>query len=778
MKQRIFSISFLLLTVLAGSCKNEKSPQACFNVIPLPKQVNIEANKYFYLDPQVDITDISPNEGLLFETDFLRSSLKNILGWELSKVSRHTPSRKIVLNNALRHKNKEAYQINISEDQIEINGASAAGVFYGIQTFLKSLPNDHQGLNKVEIPVAEVNDFPRFNHRGMMLDVSRHFSNVEEVKRFLDIMALHNMNVFHWHLTDDQGWRIEIKKYPELTDIGAWRNQTVIGRYTGSGNEKYDGKRYGGFYTQEDIKEVIQYADERHISIIPEIDMPGHMQALLAAYPEFGCQGGPYKVCERWGVIKDVLCVGNDKTENLIKDILDEVIDLFPGEYIHIGGDECVKNRWHSCNKCQNKIRKMGFKDSDEFSKEDYLQSHFMQQIASHIQKKGKTVIGWDEILEGSVIPNSIIMSWRGTNGGIAAARKGHHVIMSPTTHLYFDYSQTLNSQKEEIPVGGFINTERVYSYEPIPAELNEEQQEYILGLQANLWTEYMPNESIRQYQMLPRMAALAEVQWSSPEQKDYTDFLKRLPHMVNLYDRNNYNYAKHLYDVAINYSYNEHQKNLMINLSTMGNNPVYYTLDGSEPSNKSCLYTEPIRIDSTVLLKATTYHNQKQSSTEILECRTNKASFKPINLITPLGSTHIFAETYNLNDGIAGTTRVDDGRWLGFLNGFEAVINLEETDSISEVSLYNLSHLADCVGDPHQIEIFVSNNGTDFTPVATGSYDITTSRDAKITINKLNFNKVSAQYLKIKAQTPIQPKESPGAGRPYWLFISEISIL
>ena len=630
-------ILFLFICpLLAVACN--KRVVADYNVIPQVQNLSVKDGDVYVFDSSRKL--VYDNQDSRRSLELFAQDLEELVGIRPSVAAGTSEDAKdnIYFTLGLQDGRKEAYSINVSSDGILVRAVSPEGIYRATRTLLKSVGTEK--TSSVEFPSAEVSDWPRFGYRGLMLDVSRHFSDVEMVKRTIDMLALHQLNIFHWHLTDDQGWRIEIKSHPELTEVGAWRDDTVVGRYLGGTDYPTDGKRHGGFYTQEQIREIVAYAKERYIEIIPEIDLPGHTSAVLAAYPQLGCEDKEYKVANRWGVIRDVLCAGNPASLDLFKDIMDEVCDLFPGKYIHLGGDECVKDRWKACPKCQRKIRELGLKDGSRYSKEDYLQSWFMGEVASFVQSKGKRVIGWDEILEGVPMDDSVIMSWRGTEGGITAARMGHDVVMTPTSDMYFDQSQTLASQLEEIPVGGFINVMKVYSYEPLPASLTPEQQKHILGCQANVWCEYMPEERIRQYQMLPRLAALSEVQWTMPERKNYKDFLKRLPKMLSIYDHYGYNYAKHIFDVACSYSVNVEKGSLEVSLSTLGNDPIYYTLDGTSPqTKKAMLYDDtPIVISSPSELKVSVLRNGKFTKEETLfklDC--NKATFKKVNISTTL---------------------------------------------------------------------------------------------------------------------------------------------
>lgn len=447
----------------------------------------------------------------------------------------------------------EAYRITINKKAVHINASGLNGFNYAIQTLKQMLPTEifgHEAAPKAGwiIPCCKINDAPRFGYRGMHLDVSRHFFDIDVVKRYLDIMEIHKLNTLHWHLTDDQGWRIEIKKYPKLTEIGSIRNKTLIGHLNRS--REYDDTPYGEgcWFSQEQIKEVIDYAAAKGITVIPEIDLPGHMLAALAAYPELGCTGGPYEVWGDWGISDDVLCAGNEKTMLFLEDVLSEICGLFPSEYIHIGGDECPKVRWEECPRCQAKIRELGLKDDQKHNAEHYLQSYVMARMEKFINSKGKRIIGWDEILEGDVAPNATIMSWRGVSGGIEAARLGHDAIMTPNTYFYLDYYQSNDIENEPLGIGGYLPIEKCYSYEPFTDDMTDEEKAHILGVQANLWTEYIADEDHLQYMLLPRMAALSEVQWCQAGNKNWERFHESADDLCAIYDMAGYNYAKHIF--------------------------------------------------------------------------------------------------------------------------------------------------------------------------------------------------------------------------------------
>lgn len=766
-------ILFLFICpLLAVACN--KRVVADYNVIPQVQNLSVKDGDVYVFDSSRKL--VYDNQDSRRSLELFAQDLEELVGIRPSVAAGTSEDAKdnVYFTLGLQNGGKEAYNINVSSDGILVQAVSPEGIYRATRTLLKSVGTEK--TSSVEFPSAEVSDWPRFGYRGLMLDVSRHFSDVEMVKRTIDMLALHQLNIFHWHLTDDQGWRIEIKSHPELTEVGAWRDDTVVGRYLGGTDYPTDGKRHGGFYTQEQIREIVAYAKERYIEIIPEIDLPGHTSAVLAAYPQLGCEDKEYKVANRWGVIRDVLCAGNPASLDLFKDIMDEVCDLFPGKYIHLGGDECVKDRWKACPKCQRKIRELGLKDVGRYSKEDYLQSWFMGEVASYVQSKGKRVIGWDEILEGVPMDDSVIMSWRGTEGGITAARMGHDVVMTPTSDMYFDQSQTLASQLEEIPVGGFINVMKVYSYEPLPASLTPEQQKHILGCQANVWCEYMPEERIRQYQILPRLAALSEVQWTMPERKNYKDFLKRLPKMLSIYDHYGYNYAKHIFDVACSYSVNVEKGSLDVFLSTLGNDPIYYTLDGTSPqTKKAMLYDDtPIVISSPSELKVSVLRNGKFTKEETLfklDC--NKATFKKVNISTTLNIMQAHLPHEILTDGIIGSLRCDDYRWMSCTGRMSLVLDLGKSESFSRIGWVALNSKSENILVPQNVKIQISEDGKQYCTIL----DIEKNHEIKAeqSVERISeeVGAQTARYIKMDFDSYKYPDKTS----PSWVFLSELIV-
>lgn len=532
-----FNAMFVAIMALLPVCGQAQS-QANYEVVPIPHSVELKNGKPFVLDNETYIVCDAGNPALLRNASMLAKYIKDITGLDIAvNPSGKMGGKSISLASILNSENPESYVITINPDNINIDGASAAGNFYGIQTLRKSIPANIKG--EVAFQQTVITDAPEFGYRGAHLDVSRHFFPADSVKKYIDMMTLHNMNTFHWHLTDDQGWRLPLKRHPELITKGSVRRGTCIGKDFNS----CDSVPYGGFYTPDEIKDVIQYAADRYITIIPEVDLPGHMLSALTAYPELGCTGGPYELWTRWGISDDVLCAGNDSVYTLLEDILTDVAEIFPSEYIHIGGDECPKVRWKECPKCQAKIEALGLTDDENSTKEDKLQSYVMSFASDVLSKHGKKIIGWDEIIKGGLPDKAIVMSWRGAAGGKAAAALGHDAIMSPSSHYYLDYYQSEDKNNEPLAIGGYLPLSKAYSFEPFDG-IASENQRHILGVQANLWTEYIDTFPHVQYMALPRWSALSEVQWSDPSSRDFDAFKRRLSRLIDHYRLNGYNYS------------------------------------------------------------------------------------------------------------------------------------------------------------------------------------------------------------------------------------------
>lgn len=764
------------LALACASCTAEK--EANYQVIPLPQEVSLTQENPFKLNENVLIAYPENNALLQRNAEFLSEYIQQATNYAPKTkaiAAGEQVKNAIVLGLDPSIANKEGYVLTTTPEGISINGQTVNGVFYGIQTLRKSIPAEAKGAT-VLIPAGEIKDEPRFSYRGMHLDVGRHFFPKEFMKKYIDLLALHNMNTFHWHLTDDQGWRIEIKKYPKLTEIGSQRSRTVIGRNT----QEYDNTPYGGFFTQEEAKEIVKYAQERYITVIPEVDLPGHMLAALAAYPEMGCTGGPYEVCPRWGVFEDVLCIGNDQTMQFLEDVMSEIIEIFPSKYVHIGGDEAPRTRWEKCPKCQARIKAEGLKADKNHTAEDRLQSYCMTRIEEFLNSKGRQIIGWDEILEGDVAPNATVMSWRGMEGGIKAAQLGHDVIMTPTSFCYFDYYQTADTKDEPLGIGGYVPIEKVYSLEPVPAALTEEQSKHILGAQANLWTEYIHSSEHVEYMVLPRMAALAEVQWTQPEKKDFKDFTKRLARLMKFYQRDGFNYAKHVFDLKIDFTPDVTKKAVVVTLSTIDDAPIYYTLDGTEPTTASLKYTEPVSITETADFQAVVIRPEGKSKVVNKKISFNKATYCPIELTFQPSEKYKFGGAITLVDGMKGNDSYATGAWLGFVGGdVEAIIDLGQETEIKRVATNAIVDMSAWIMGSTGLAVSVSDDNKEFREVAVKDIPAETNIDKKGVENyEITFDPVKARYVKVVIKrSPALPKGHAGEGKAAYMFIDEIEV-
>ena len=562
MKKLFIAISLALLPALVSA------QRADFRVIPLPQSVLVDSVQTFTLTSDMAIGYDSSNPEIGRIASWLREFINETAGVNLSlrpndkkcavqlriatpakakkggKTKATEPATPPVPRVDELTPEQEAYTISISKKGIDVSAATTAGLYRAAQTLRKAMPIAKNEATQVLLPLGTVKDQPRFAYRGAMLDVARHYFPLDVLKTYIDVLALHGCNQLHWHLSEDQGWRFEVKALPELAKKGSVRQETVVGHNTGV----YDGKQYGGFYTQAECRELVNYARDRYINIIPEIDLPGHMMGALHVFPNLGCTGGPYPVWRHWGVSHEVLCAGNPETMTFLKTVMGELCDVFPSKLIHIGGDECPKDRWKTCAKCQAKAKELGLKDDGKHSIENQLQTWINHEMEQFLHERGRDMIGWDEVLEGGLTENGIVMSWRGINGGIEAAKQHHRVIMTPTTYCYIDYYQLKDHNRQPEAIGGYLPVSKVYSFEPlVPEALNEEEQQYILGAQVNLWTEYVAYPQQVFYMLLPRLDAISEVQWCRPEQKDFDQFKTRLPHMKQLYDKMGVNYCRDL---------------------------------------------------------------------------------------------------------------------------------------------------------------------------------------------------------------------------------------
>lgn len=722
------------------------------NIIPKPQEITI-LDGNFIINPS---TKILYDEHTKNIAQYFSDEINALYGLKMivEKSSGESGNNVIDLQlTKLDYSNsKEAYHLNITKDKILIAGNEPNGIFYGIQSLRQLLPIEKNLLNKNELPVpaVDIKDYPRFVHRGLNLDCCRHFMEKDFVKRYIDLLAYHKMNVLHWHLTEDQAWRIEIKKYPVLTEIGAFR--------------KYDdGTVYGGYYTQAEIKEVVEYAASRFITVIPEIELPGHSTAAIATYPHLSCTGGPFDVGTLWGVYKDIYCAGNEETFTFLEDVFTEVIELFPSIYIHIGGDEAPKDRWKQCPKCQQRIKDEGLADEHE------LQSYFVRRIEKFLNSKGRQIIGWDEILEGGLAPGATVQSWRGTKGAIEAAKMGHDVIVSPTSHCYFDYP----IETTDVP--------KVYSFDPVPPELNPEEVKHVLGTEANMWTEYAPQEVV-DHRLFPRIVALSEVAWTELKNKNYDDFNYRLQKHYDKLDILNVKYAFEVSPFIILQEFDKEKNVFTVDLQNQQPHlDIYFTLDGTEPTTKSSRYINPFQIDKTSSLKIAFFRGDKKVGyTSERKYAISKSQNKKVELIYPYSERFTGGGDHALTDGIRGTSNYRDGSWQGFsMTDFEAIVDLESVIEINKITVGFFTASSSLVVFPEYVEYFVSDDKEDFKSAGKVSKEFSLKDPTWLSEDfSLELNNTSGRYVKVFAKNPLTvPDWHPAAGWKVWLMVDEIVV-
>uniref|UniRef100_UPI00404794FA beta-N-acetylhexosaminidase n=1 Tax=Polaribacter sp. TaxID=1920175 RepID=UPI00404794FA len=756
-KKIIISLLFALTLI---QCTEKPTTVIVPNIIPIPNELILEKGEFI----------LSSDTQLLYDAEFesVAEFFKEYIEQGSTIVlQKQNGKNRINFSKDVSITNEEGYTLKISENEIEIKAATSKGAFYGFQSLRQLMPISLETRENQPAAIAiqnlKITDAPRFVYRGMHLDVGRHFFPVSFIKKYIDLMSMLKMNTFHWHLTEDQGWRIEIKKYPKLQEIAAYRKETLIGHYSDQPHQ-FDGKKYGGFYTQEEVKDIVAYATQRQITVIPEIEMPGHAQAALSAYPEFSCTGGPIEAATKWGVFEDIYCP-TEATFKFLEDVIDEIIPLFPGKYIHIGGDEAPKIRWKSCKHCQALIKKEGLKD------EHGLQSYFITRMEKYINSKGKQIIGWDEILEGGLAPNATVMSWRGMNGAVEAAKEHHDVILTPGSHCYFDHYQSTNDT-EPLAIGGFLPLEKVYSFEPIPQELTKEEAKYVLGAQGNVWTEYITNPEKVEYMAYPRAIALSEVVWSDPKNKSYENFKKRLINYQKRLDVLKVNYANHLYELSGKCSTDNGRMSYELTASS-NDQFIRYTTDGTEPTITSNLYTGPILITKDTTIKAASFSKTSKISTVFSESIfLHKAVGKSISLNVPAHPSYNAGGTEALINGIVGSDkRYGDKEWLGF-SGKDVVISIDlgtET-SIESISTRFHNGKGQWIYAPKRVEISFPDQEERLDKELSFSDDILVNFNAK--------TKITTRYIQLKIiNYGVIPSGKQGAGNKAWTFIDEIII-
>lgn len=767
---------FLLLTALLLCSFGHSYSQnaASLSLVPKPQHLQVQPGT-FNLNQDTRIYVPGNNAELKSIAEKLATEIASATGLQPQVLQRKAPGKAkniitLSLTSATDTLGQEGYTLQVSPEHITLAANQANGLFMGTQTLLQLLPPSATAA-PVAIPAVRIADKPRFAWRGMHLDVTRHFFPVEFVKEYINYLAMHKMNTFHWHLTDDQGWRIEIKKYPKLTQVSAWRDSTLEGHYWDL-PQTYTNKRYGGFYTQEEIKEVVQYAQERYINVVPEIEMPGHSVAALAAYPELSCTGGPFSVETKWGIFPDVYCAGNEQTFAFLEDVMAEVLALFPSQYIHVGGDESPKDRWKVCEKCQRRIAEEGLKDEHE------LQSYFVQRMEKYLNAKGRRMIGWDEILEGGLAPNATVMSWRGTKGGIAAAQQRHDVVMTPGTHLYFDHYQG-DRNLEPTAIHGYSPLSKVYNFEPVPAELSKEEQKHILGAQANVWTEYITTEEHVEYMIMPRMAALAEVLWTPAHLKNWNSFKERMQQQYRRYEAKGINYANSAFQVRQQLQVNPETKQATVTFDTdAAGADIYYTLDGTVPTISSRKYNGSFTLDKKAEITAASFVDGKmvgQPSRKLFGH--NKALHRPVTLASDAHKSFSPGNQALVN-GLLGTTDHYDGQWLGFLGSdLEAVVDLGQVQQVSQISSSYFQHIGYRIFLPTQVEYAVSQDGKNFTTVKVVEKP---NQEEGILHKEITaaIPATQARYVKVTARNVgTAPAQYRSAGQQTWLMVDELRV-
>ena len=736
---KVYTLIFIL-ALCCISC-NVREIDELF-IIPKPKDSKI-LSSYFNLDKiniYADNNSISVAELLVLELNKLDYSSDSI---SLFKNPILDYSINLIIDSTI-SKHSEYYNLEINKNFILIKGSDREGLIHGVYSLIQLIPRS-SGVSDSKLACVKINDYPKFKWRGLLLDCCRHFMSIDFVKRYIDLLAYHKMNVLHWHLTEDQGWRIEIDKYPKLTDVGAWRKEK-------------DGSIYGGFYTKEQIKEVVNYAYKRGVNIVPEIELPGHCVAALAAYPEYSCTGGPFEVEKDWGVFKDIYCAGNDSTFVFLENILDEIIELFPSKYLHIGGDETPKYRWENCKRCNKRIKDENLENTHE------LQSYFIQRIEDYISSKGKKLIGWDEILEGGLANDATVQSWRGFEGALEAVKTGHDAIVSPTSHAYFDYDLDL------------IDLEKVYNFDPIPAGVPSDKEKHIIGGECNMWTERAPQITIDS-KVFPRLLAMSEVLWDYPIIRDYNLFYERVQAHFKRLDVLGVNYGLETIPIDIISEYEDGQFYVTLNKGVK-DLKLFYQINQEE----TVLYDSTFIINESADIKTWAVKNDDNSYGDSLQIEL----YKHKGLGAKISDLSTYSNTYNgggnnaIVNGLRGGLNFRDGHWQGYFGtDFETTItfnSIQRIDSvISSFYQYNLSWIF----IPKQILVFTSMDGDNYYKRAKLSPQISAKQEGHFFKEfVMSFPEVEAKYIKIKAVNyGACPDWHPAAGSKSWLFVDEVRI-
>ncbi len=767
LQANFFLVTFIMISFIKSLSAGS------LNIVPVPMQV-IEGRGVFIIDNSTLLL-IDETNGTTEISNLFAEKIRLSSGLVLNAKNYNPafPKNNSIIFTTLGADvalGQEGYTIDISETNILIRSVSANGFFYGLQTLFQLMPPDIEkrgsGPKTYSLPVVSIKDKPRFKYRGMHLDVGRYMFPVEFIKKYIDLMAMYKLNTFHWHLTDDQGWRIEIKKYPKLTQVGSIRKGTQIGK-----TDNIDSIPYSGFYTQAEAREIVAHAASKFVTVIPEIEMPGHSVAALTAYPYLACTSGPFEVLTHWGVSDDILCAGNDSVFTFLEDVLTEIMDIFPSAYIHIGGDEAPKVRWEKCPKCQTRIKTEGLKDEVE------LQSYFIKRIEKFLVSKNRRLIGWDEILEGGLAPEATVMSWRGIQAAVDAAVQGHDAIMTPVDFCYFDYYQGDPATEPEA-IGGYLTLKTVYSYNPVPPVLAFDQAQYIIGVQGNIWTEFLKTPEDVEYMAFPREIALAEVAWSQQDRRNWDDFINRMDNQFPRLDILNVKYSKGSFVVDIT-TQREKNRNLVVLDSETQRMKIRFTLDGSDPDSKSDEYNQPFGLTKTTLVKAALFDKDKMpGSINQRKIIVSKASGKPVTIIKPYSYKYPGNAKQAMTDGLTGTDSYKSG-WQGYEGtDMEFIVDLLQPTKISSAKLNFIKNPANWVLFPTAVVFSTSLDGKKWKELISTKFDASSPSAKKNMAAGGNFPETEVRYIKVMATSPkVLPDWHEYKGQPCWIFADELIV-
>ena len=758
----ILSVIIVSLT----SCHNKKQ-SAAIQIIPEPLSIEQNNGKAFIVENslKIQLSDSAMLPAASLLQDITKQDIELI--WKNEKDS--SADFIFELNASLDSLSHEGYVLNISSEQVQIQSAGAEGLFYAVESIRQLLPPTFDADDELALPACCIIDSPRFAWRGMHLDVSRHFMPVSFIKKYIDYLAMHKLNVFHWHLVDGIGWRIEIKSHPELTDIGAWRKVKPGLRPMQEFEVWREGdteEKYGGFYTQDEVREIVAYAAQKHITVLPEIELPGHSEVVFQCYPHLACKDANGKHIKNTAVY----CAANPQGYQLLEDVLEEVLTLFPSEYIHIGGDEVDKKFWNKCPDCQKMMKKNGY-DAHE------LQSHFINHFDTWLKEKGRKLIGWHEILEGQLSPSATVMYWASEKQVKEYLEKGHPTVLTTGSHLYFDHYQGL-SKNEPKAFGGYAPLKKVYDYEPIPEGLEPQYANLVMGVQANIWTEFMPNEQQVEYMLFPRVAALSEIAWQQKGTKNWRHFENKMNGMLKRYESMNINYAQSALRPGITFEFQPETHQMKVRIETELKADIRYTIDGTEPSfTNGMTYTTPFFLDASATIKAVTVKNgEVNCETEVKEAILHKAAGAEVELFSQPIEKYSSNGPSTLVDTEFGGNKWGNGMWLGILQkDFEAIIKLKESTAIQTVKFSCIEAPGSGIFYPETVQVLISDDGADYTQAGEWQLDKTYQKPWSFDVNDLiipiEFNRTKAQYIKIKARYP----RLEGTG--VFLFIDEIIV-